>query len=224
MAILHRTTLTPTKLELLAGWLPDRPWFTGSTDALEQVGSYRFDDPDDAVGIETLLLTAGDDTIVQVPLTYRDAPVDALEPALVGTLEHGVLGTRWVYDGTADPVYVRAVVDCVLRGTGEASRFVDSEDELLLLENDTRVRGSGIDLDELNDSASLSEAGSTTTRIETGIGVIDVCRQLGLDVAAPDEAGILVGTWKGQTVPMLLAALQLNVSAIRHALQVARQP
>lgn len=224
MAILHRTTLTPTKLELLAGWLPDRPWFFGRTDALEQVGSYRFDDPDDAVGIETLLLTAGDDNVVQVPLTYRDTPVDALESALVGTLEHGVLGTRWVYDGTADLVYVRALVDCILLGTGEASRFVDGGEEMLLLENDTRVRGSGIDLDELNDSVSIGEAEGVTTRIETGIGIIDVYRRLGLDVAAPDDAGILVGTWEGQTAPLLLAALQLNASAIRHALQIARQP
>lgn len=192
-------------------------------DALEQVGSYRFDDPDDAVGIETLLLTAGDDTVVQVPLTYRDAPVDALELALIGILEHGVLGARWVYDGTADPVSVRAVVDCVLLGTGEASRFVDGGGEMRLLENETRVRGSGIDLDRLNDNASIGQAQGTTTRIETGIGVIDVFRQLGLDAAAPDDAGILVGTWEGQTAPLLLAALQLNASAIRHALQISRQ-
>ena len=29
MGIIHRTTLTPGKLELLAGWLPAQPWYRG---------------------------------------------------------------------------------------------------------------------------------------------------------------------------------------------------
>jgi len=37
-----------------------------------------------------------------VPLTYRGAPLDGAEDALVGTTEHGVLGRRWVYDGTRE--------------------------------------------------------------------------------------------------------------------------
>ena len=39
-----------------------------------------------------------------VPMTYRAKPVDELATALIGTTEHGVLGTRWVYDGAYDPV------------------------------------------------------------------------------------------------------------------------
>ena len=27
MAIIHKTTLTPSKLELLAEWLPAQPWY-----------------------------------------------------------------------------------------------------------------------------------------------------------------------------------------------------
>ena len=41
-----------------------------------------------------------------VPMTYRGAPLDGAEHALIGTTEHGVLGQRWVYDGCHDPVLV----------------------------------------------------------------------------------------------------------------------
>ena len=49
MAVIHRATLTPGKLELLAGWLPARPWCPGVED-LRQLGAYRFDDPAGEVG------------------------------------------------------------------------------------------------------------------------------------------------------------------------------
>ena len=54
-AEIHDATLTPTKLELLAGWLPSQDWFHGSADDLTRVASYRFVDPDGEVGIETIL-------------------------------------------------------------------------------------------------------------------------------------------------------------------------
>jgi hypothetical protein len=55
---------------LLGRWLPNQSWFKGNigTD-LARVGSFRFDDPDGEVGIETLLV-ADDDGVFQVPLTY----------------------------------------------------------------------------------------------------------------------------------------------------------
>src|SRR4051794_9705837 len=42
MALLHRATVRPSKLELLAGWVPDRPWGAAAAGAeLEQLGAYR---------------------------------------------------------------------------------------------------------------------------------------------------------------------------------------
>ncbi|MGH3395121.1 MAG: maltokinase N-terminal cap-like domain-containing protein, partial [Streptosporangiaceae bacterium] len=41
-----------------------------------------------------------------VPLSYRGAPLTGAGDALIGTAEHAVLGTRWIYDGTRDPVLV----------------------------------------------------------------------------------------------------------------------
>lgn len=51
-------TLVPTKLELLAAWLPGQAWFAGDAADLKRVASYRFADPDGEVGIETLLVAS----------------------------------------------------------------------------------------------------------------------------------------------------------------------
>ena len=78
-------------MELLEGWLPHQPWFTGQGAALSKVGSFRFDDPDGEVGIETIFV-AGDGIIFQVPLSYRGSPLRDAEPSLIGTMQHSVLG------------------------------------------------------------------------------------------------------------------------------------
>ncbi|WP_330341869.1 maltokinase N-terminal cap-like domain-containing protein [Streptomyces sp. NBC_00557] len=111
MAIIHRTTLKPTKLELLTDWLPSRPWYRGGPDApaLTKSGGFRLEDPEGEVGIEFMVATdtsAPEPTAYLAPLTYRAAPLAGAEHALVGTTEHGVLGSRWVYDGCHDPVLV----------------------------------------------------------------------------------------------------------------------
>ncbi|MFE5394380.1 1,4-alpha-glucan branching protein [Streptomyces sp. NPDC056568] len=108
MAVIHRTSLSPTKLELLAAWLPSRPWYSGTGEPeLARAGGFRLDDPQGAVGIEFLVVTDASGprpAAYLVPLTYRGAPLDGAEDALVGTMEHGVLGRRWAYDGCHDPV------------------------------------------------------------------------------------------------------------------------
>ena len=122
MAIIHQTTLVPTKLELLTSWLPGRSWYLGGSSApsLTRVGGFRLDDPAGEVGLE--FLAANDDSrdepvTYHLPLTYRGAPLPGGEGALIGTAEHGVLGTRWIYDGTRDPVLVTQVFALLL---GEA--------------------------------------------------------------------------------------------------------
>ncbi len=125
MAEIYATTLSPTKFELLTGWMGAQRWYStkGVTPALSRLGGFRLDDPDGEVGVETLIVRddgpAGDPVVYQVPLTYRAAPLAGAEHALVGTLEHGVLGTRYVYDGPHDPVYARELLRLV-RGRAQA--------------------------------------------------------------------------------------------------------
>ncbi|MFJ3664972.1 1,4-alpha-glucan branching protein [Streptomyces sp. NPDC090106] len=122
MAIIHRTTLTPTKLELLTAWLPGTPWYDAAGEPeLAKAGGFRLDDPAGEVGIEFMVVTdtAGAGTVsLLVPMTYRGAPADGLEHALIGTTEHGVLGTRWVYDGVHDPVLL-AQLGALLEGRAQ---------------------------------------------------------------------------------------------------------
>ncbi|MFE6922409.1 1,4-alpha-glucan branching protein [Nocardia sp. NPDC057663] len=132
MAVIHQTTLTPSKLELVAAWLPGRQWYLGTTPRLRKVGGFRLDDADGAVGIEFLLLmdeSGADAVLYSVPLTYRGVPVPGGDGALLGTAEHGVLGRRWIYDGASDPVAVDAVLDLVAgRVSARAQNASDSVD------------------------------------------------------------------------------------------------
>jgi hypothetical protein len=47
MAIIHSTTMSPDKLELLTSWLPDQPWYLETERILELTvaGGFRLDDP-----------------------------------------------------------------------------------------------------------------------------------------------------------------------------------
>jgi hypothetical protein len=51
-------------------------------------------------------------------MTYRAGALAGVGDALIGTSEHGVLGRRWIYDGTRDPVLV-AQLAALLQGTAE---------------------------------------------------------------------------------------------------------
>ncbi|WP_067690394.1 maltokinase N-terminal cap-like domain-containing protein [Nocardia jejuensis] len=108
MAEIHRTTLQPSKLELLSGWLPRQPWFHGAgTPRLSKAGGFRLDDPAGDVGLEFMVLTdsSGPTAITyHVPMAYRGEPLAGNDHALIGISEHGVLGRRWFYDGEFDPV------------------------------------------------------------------------------------------------------------------------
>ncbi|MFJ8954555.1 1,4-alpha-glucan branching protein [Streptomyces sp. NPDC102381] len=133
MSIIHRTTLKPTKLELLADWLPKQPWYRGAgTPELTKAGGFRLDDPAGEVGIEFMAATdaSGPEPVTyHVPMAYRGAPLeDAPDDALIGTTEHGVLGKRWVYDGAKDPLAVRELTALL---KGEVSAHAQSIDGAL---------------------------------------------------------------------------------------------
>jgi hypothetical protein len=123
MAIIHDTTMSPGKLDLLRAWLPAQPWYLNGRHGpeLAKAGGFRLDDPAGEVGIEFMVVTDGPGDLgitYQVPLTYRAGLLAGAESGLIGTAEHGVLGRRWIYDGTTDPVLVTELV-ALIQGQAE---------------------------------------------------------------------------------------------------------
>jgi len=141
MAVVHAdASLSPSKPELVAAWLPTQPWAAGLGE-IEQFGGYRFDDPDGEVGIEALLFRAGD-RVLHLPLTYRAAALEGAEDFLLGTMEHTARGTRWIYDACADPVAVRAFLTAIVTG-GEQAELDVAREGKVVERRTSAVRASG---------------------------------------------------------------------------------
>lgn len=123
MAVIHQTTMKPNKVELLTAWLPSQPWYLGADrpPRLARAGGFRLDDPAGEAGIEFAVATdsASDRAVTYLlPLTYRGRPLPDGDTALIGTAQHGVLGERWIYDGTRDLVLITALV-ALIQGMAE---------------------------------------------------------------------------------------------------------
>ncbi|WP_082177053.1 1,4-alpha-glucan branching protein GlgB [Arsenicicoccus sp. oral taxon 190] len=162
--------LTPTKVETVQAWIGAQRWYVGKDHepALTRVGGYRFEDPAGQVGIETLLLrdTAAEPAVLyQVPLTYRAEPLEGAEHALVGTVEHSVLGTRYVYDGPHDPVYVAELLRTIAEGDTGSTPDHGVVDTLVAGEPVTSVSGSAPAAPEVGRSSVLKGEQSNTSII-----------------------------------------------------------
>lgn len=207
MAVHHPATIVPGKLELLQAWVPHQPWAAGAdTSVLTRLGSYRFDDPDGEVGVETHLLGTADGQVLQVPLTYRGAPRHAAEDSLVTTMTHTALGDRWVYDAVSDPVYGPLLATTILTGGREADLFAATDAGLVREETTTHVRGSGTAAASglPGFSAPQVRHDGPTTRIDVGVA-LTLLRLPAADVQAGPGVLTLTGTWPGQATPVLLA-------------------
>lgn len=142
MALLQPATVIPSKEELIASWAPGQPWCPGADTEIEVVGAFRFDDPDGLVGMETHLVRARD-TLLHVPLTYRNEPLPGAEDALVGTTEHSALGTRWVYDGLGDDRYLIMLAAVAMTGQGEALGMAEHDGRWYVVPAKVRIEGGG---------------------------------------------------------------------------------
>lgn len=208
MALIHKATLQPTKQQLLADWLPGRDWYTGPVGEVQRVASFRFDDPAGAVGIETLLVRVGEGPILQVPLTYREAPLDGSDDRLLGTSEHSVLGKRWIYDAIGDPMYVAELASAILANTGQADQFVQVGDRLEPREFDMSIES------DAPDGVSVPAIGAIQQVIDgdpalvvTDTVELTIIRRLD---ASPELSGAaLTATWPGQSTPTPLASARL---------------
>ncbi|MGW5635212.1 maltokinase N-terminal cap-like domain-containing protein [Streptomyces sp. NPDC003832] len=190
MSIIHRTTLKPTKLELLAGWLPTRPWYAGSgTPELAKAGGFRLDDPAGEVGIEFMVTTDASGAAYLVPLTYRGAPLDGAEHALIGTMEHGVLGRRWAYDGCQDPLLVAELFALI---EGRAQAWAQSIDGAPDHEIARSFTGTGT----LAATGAAVDDGTGTVIPASDGTALRLHRRLGLpDAPPPGALGHVGGHW-----------------------------
>ncbi|MEB7448546.1 CG0192-related protein [Arthrobacter koreensis] len=206
MALIHKADLNPTKIELISGWLSTVPWFTaadGTGNRAEPLAAYRFDDPEGQVGMETHIVRSGNLTL-QVPLTYRAGPLEGGDGYLVGTMEHSVLGRRWVYDGCGDPVYVRAFTAAVVDGMDQAPLYAEEGGVRRELPQSMKLETSGMpDGEELVEAPEREPAGWTATLMHHDGWELSLVRVLDLGGrAAPPPS--LVGTWEGQREPVVL--------------------
>jgi hypothetical protein len=209
-------TIVPNKTDLLRRFISSESW-SRSVDAgsLSRVGAYRFDDPDGEVGIETHLVEVAEGKLLQIPFTYRNAEMPGGQEFLIATAEHSVLGTRWIYDGLGDPVFLSALATCILCGGRQAdlenitdSSFERAEPKTLVSE--TLVSGTGVKAvsPSLVGRPVYSRVGATTI-ICSGALQLTVLGEpeVGKSIQA---SGVerLVGTWPGQDEPTTLALAQ----------------
>jgi hypothetical protein len=111
-------------------------------------------------------------------MTYRDAPLRTVmrgvaEP-LIATAEHSVLGTRWIYDGLADPVWLSELVGLV------ASESV-SEPSSKRGVGPAQARGLRL----LTSDLAMDPAIVNLIRVVT----------VGGPVGGPGVAGVVMGSW-----------------------------
>lgn len=207
MALIHKATLRPTKLELVTAWLPDRDWYTGPAGNARRVASYRFDDPSGVVGIETIIVRIGDGPPYQVPLTYRGEPVSGAEERLLGTTEHSVLGRRWVYDATGDPVYAAALAGAILDNAGQAMEYTEVDGR-----REHREPSMSIASAAAGSRRAPAVATVVVERVVVGDPTLIVTDAVDLAVVRRLDAGVeltgvvLTGAWPGLETPAPLAA------------------
>lgn len=189
---------------MITDWVTTRPWGVPAGSDVTLIGAFRFDDPDGQVGMETHLVRAGD-VVLQVPLTYRGAPLDGAEAGLLGTMEHSALGTRWVYDGLYDSPYVTMLAAVTMTGQGEALGLVELDGRWVIAPAAVRISGGGwgqerVPVDGFELVSDAVDAVLRNDRFELVVHH--------RPVAAERPPIGLVATWDGLAEPVLLSELR----------------
>ena len=205
MALYHVATVTPSKADILSSWVPNQPWAPRGESEVEVIGAFRFDDPDGRVGMETFLVSLGD-VVLQVPLTYRDEPLEGAEEAFIVETEHTVLGTRWVYDGLRDPLCVTMFAAVAMTGQGEALGMVERDGRWCIAPSNVRLSGGGWTLERVPvDGFVLEDPASERAVFRNGQFEMTVMRR---PLTIPTPAIGLTATWPDQSAPVILAEVR----------------
>ena len=220
MADIYAAHLDPTKPEAVATYLSARLGTGVTTEDLRMITSFRFDDPAGEVGCETHIVAVTvpqrGELLVQVPFTYRGAPLEgAPEEALVTRMDHSVLGDRWVYDAAFDPVYATELLLAITDAGGAAEQFAVGSDgsRTQIVDGLASVRGTGASAaaahaatDDAPQNPAVEETkGSTVIRLRGA--AVEVVRVLDASAVTGTDAGQLIATWDGQETPVVLARI-----------------
>jgi len=199
MALLHRASLHPSKLDLISNYL--------RTNGMSQLGAYRFDDPAGEVGIETHILGDPSGAIWHLPLTYRNEPLAGADEWAVGTLEHSALGKRWVYNGCVDPVYTNELVRVIMTGGSQVEQYFETDSGREFRESTAQVTGSGEPGTPAPQVSGVhAESFETATLIDAGS--VQVVVRHRLESPEPEStSATLTGTWGTSGESQILAYL-----------------
>ncbi|MGI8523271.1 MAG: CG0192-related protein [Nocardioides sp.] len=203
MSLVHRATLTPTKQELVEAWLPAQWWAAGRR-IDDKLAEYRFEDPAGEVGVETILWSCDDGSVIQTPLTYRAAPLAGAEDHLVGTSEHSVLGARYVYDGCTDPVWAQTLATAIATGGTQSQMYFEEDGRRTDVPPRMQVVGTGgVEVREITSVDSTSTDGDVTV-VRAGGVELALARTVGTPL---DGTAALTGQW-GDGRPVVVAVLR----------------
>ena len=213
MGLVHRTaTVSPSKQEIVEAWLPAQPWAAG-LEITEKVGEYRLDDPEGEVGVETILWRVADGSLIQTPLTYRAAPLAGADEFLAGTMDHSVLGKRWVYDGCGDPVWASTLATAMLTGGQQSQMWIEMDGERVDVPPRVVVHGTGssdAEVPEITSVDAVTYDGDALTVVQAGGLQLDLARRLGVVLEGDERlVGELADLGDGESVD--LAALWRGV-------------
>ncbi|HET6966172.1 MAG TPA: hypothetical protein VFH58_15455 [Acidimicrobiales bacterium] len=205
MALFHRATVSPTKAELISDWAPTQSWGPPAGTPIEVIGSYRFDDPDGRVGMENHLVTT-EGVLLHIPLTYRDAPLEGADDALITEMQHSVLGTRWVYDGLRDPRLVVVLVGAAMTGQGEALGMAVYDGRWYIAPSNVRIQGGGWSQERVPVDGFEIDS-------DDDVRVVFLNDRFELTVFRRPLSGTrppigLTATWDGQPEPVVLAEIR----------------
>ena len=79
--------------------------------------------------------------VLHVPMTYRGEPLDGADSQLIGTMDHSVLGPRWIYEAIGDPVAVGCFLRAVAGQKDQATLDLYEDGELVARpEPNVRIR------------------------------------------------------------------------------------
>ena len=208
MGLVHReATISPTKIELAAAFVPTRTWGAGRS-VVSKIAEYRIDDPAGEVGVETILWRLDDDSICQVPFTYRASPLEGADAHLIDTMEHSVLGKRWIYDACGDPVWAAGLVHAIRTGGTQSQMVVEMDGQEIEVPARMQVRGTGSE-DVARGPVVLGHAVDDATSTSVLVDGRPLVLPRVLTPGPPDAAEVdaLVGTIGDDPTTYVLASL-----------------